>query len=95
MKGSCNKSPLIRLDVRMHPICITLRLIIIPEHVRVIVRKLIPVWTHCILRWARFSIVAFIIDHNVHIIVVEVMESSTLLFIAGKGRGSNVGVRIL
>lgn len=79
----------------MHPVCLTLRLIPIPEYVRVIVRKLISVRTHCILRWARAPIIAFIINHNVHIIVIEVMESSTLLFIAGKSRGGNVGVRIL
>ena len=95
MKGSCKKLTLIRPEVRMHPIRLTLRLIPIPEHVRVIVRKLIPVRTLGILRWARVSIVAFIFDHNVHIVVVEVMESSTFLFIVGKGRGSNVGVRIL
>lgn len=95
MKSSGNTSSLIRPDMRMHPICLTLGLIPVPEHVRIIVRKLIPVWAHCILRWARVSTVTFIIDHNVHIIVIEIVESRALLLVTGKSRGRRVGVRIL
>lgn len=47
----------------------------------------------CLL-WARLLATTFIIDHDIDIIVVEVVKSRTFLFIAGKCRSGCVGIGV-
>lgn len=64
----------------------------VSKNVRVVVRKLIMVRARGLLRvWCVFAV---IIDHDIDIIVVEIVESHTLLFITRKGCGGLVDVRV-
>ena len=79
--------------MRMQPVCFTsLGFIPVSKNVRVVVRKLIMVRARCLLR-ARCVLVV-IINHNIDIIVVEIVKAYALFFITRKGCGGLVGVRV-
>lgn len=46
--------------------------------------------------WIRGAVTAaFIIDHDIDVIIIKVMETGTFLLVASKGRRGCVDVRIL
>ena len=77
----------------MQPVRFTsLRFIAVSENVRVVVRELVKVRARCLLRaWCVFAV---IVNHDIDIIVVEIVESHTLLLIARKSCGGFVDVRV-